>query len=186
MTMLSKTAIALLAKYTFCADAQAWVSYIPFSGIAWNDEMPPCCDEFSNLPEPDRLHILRLYGLRSGLWRGHVLSPEDQDFLNVIRSQVPDWAFFRHDAISGQQLEADESVKEAMNAFEAELDADSVSVTQENCVRRISATYDLTKASFAGVRQPWWRRTLHRVRLLIWLRCLAFAKSYDARFNRRV
>jgi hypothetical protein len=160
--MLSEITLAYLSTLTYRHDAARKACWLPLSGIYWEDELPEIHD-LTRMPKGDRNQVLRLFGIRSCIWRGMALSDESQVLWDEVNSQVAEWAFFQHIVASADDLRAQAEAEQAStDAVEALLaDADEVTISERDGVQSFSATFDLTKErSPAQKTRPWWRRIL--------------------------
>ena len=157
--MLSETTLGFLSPLTYRADAKRQVYWLPLGGIYWEDEMPDI-RHLMNIPEDDRNQIFRLFSIRVRLWKGEPLPDAESQFWDTTHSQVPSWAFFHRQQISGDDQHAQEDAEQATtDALEALFaDAHEVSVSEKDGVQSFSATFLLTKEQTAGKTKPWWAR----------------------------
>jgi len=162
--MLTETTLQVLSTLNYQADAKRQVSWLPLSGIYWEDELPdlPYLDK---IPENDRNQILRLFASRVRLWKGEALSDTQQQLWDATYSQIPQWAFFQRNHISADDQQAQEDgEKGGTDVLEALIaDADKVTISENDGVQNISATFDLTKGQTPPQKkQAWWERLFHR------------------------
>jgi hypothetical protein len=164
--MLSETTLGFLSTLTYRADAKRLICWLPLSGIYWDDEMP-AIRQLIRLPEDDRKQILRLFGIRQRLWKGEALADVEQQFWDETYLRVPHWAFFQRQQISADdnrvQEDAERSAEDAWKTLLA--DADEVSVSEEDGVQSISATFNLTKTGDLPKKQSWWGRVFRKGRV---------------------
>lgn len=125
--MLSQEAVSYLATRTYRPDAAREIKLIPLSGIYWEDEYPFYVGEDA-VSQGDYQQVLRMFALRACLWRGEVLSPEQQEFWDEIYAQVPTWALFKRMEISAEDLQAQNFATQTMDDFEAAVIAEADSV----------------------------------------------------------
>ena len=144
--MLTETTRGFLSTLTYRADATRQVCWLPLGGIYWEDEIPDI-HYLNEIPEKDRKQIFRLFTIRVRLWKGEVLSDREQQLWDAAYSQVPQWAFFQNNRISADDQRAQEDAEQGgADALEALLaDADEVTISEDDGVQTISATFDLTK-----------------------------------------
>jgi hypothetical protein len=121
--MLSKEALAYLATCTYRSDAKREINLIPLSGIYWEDEFPVFGGK-DLVPEDDYWQIMRLFKIRSALWRGERLPEETQEFWDDVRARLPQWALFQRMNVTEEDLQADVFAVKAMDDFEAEVEAE--------------------------------------------------------------
>lgn len=162
--MLTETTLGVLSTFNYRADAKRQVSWLPLSGIYWEDELPDL-RYLNKIPENDRNQILRLFASRVRLWKGEVLSDTQQQLWDTTYSQIPQWAFFQRNHISSDDQHAQEDGEEGgTDVLEALLsDADEVTVSENDGVQNISATFDLMKGQIPPPKkQAWWERVFHR------------------------
>jgi hypothetical protein len=164
--VLSEITSAYLSTLTYRSDAKRLVCWLPISGIYWEDEMPDT-RLLRKIPEDDFNQIMRLFGIRSILWKNESLTEDDERFWDTTRSQVPSWAFFRRRTISvddqNAQDQAERAAAEVVEALTA--DADELSIVEKDGVRTVSATFKLTKeVSTVEKKQSWWERLFSRRR----------------------
>jgi hypothetical protein len=158
--MVSDKTATQLSALTFRADAKRQVCFLPLGGIYWDDEMPDMRD-LVQIPEEDQVQVLRMFGIRLRLWKGEALSEADGKHWEEMRSQMPNWALFRREQISPEDLQAqDEAEEQTTKELEAFfVDADEVTITEKDGVQSFSATFKLTKDEPATcVKKPWWKR----------------------------
>lgn len=161
--MLCETTVARLSAFTYRADAKRRFSLLPLGGIFWEDEIPDWL-QFRKLPEEDRIEIYRLFSIRYRIWKGEVLSEQDQLFWGAACAQVPDWAFFQRVKVSvDDQLAQGQAERTSEGGFKALFaEADQLTVTEKYPgVQTFSATFDLTKRGTAKAK-PWWARIFGR------------------------
>jgi len=118
------------------------------------------------IPEDDRNQILRLFSIRTRLWKGELLPVAERQFWDTTYSQVPSWPFFHRQQVSPDDLHAQEDAERATtDALEALFaDANELSVSEKDGVQSFSATFLLTREQAAVEKKPWWER-LFRKRL---------------------
>lgn len=164
--MLSETTLGFLSTLTYRADARRLASWLPLSGIYWEDEMPDI-HFLHKIPESDRIQIIRMFGIRVRMWNGQDLSDTQEQLWDATYSKVPQWAFFRRIHISDDDLRAQENAQEGGD-FVLEVlltDADEVIVTKNDGVESISATVDLTKNGIIPEKKhTWWERVFRKRR----------------------
>jgi hypothetical protein len=143
-SMLTISTTERLSGCTYRDDAKRRINYIPFSGIYSDDEMPDA-DLWSKFPEDDYRKIVHLFALRSRIWRGESLSEADQQFWDVARSMLPDWALFRRTTISQTDRETDDMVYTCVTNMMGEFLAgeDNVRVVERDGVQTYSVTWDV-------------------------------------------
>ena len=73
--------------------SQAGLCLLPLVSICWEDEMLSP-RELGALPNEDRDTILKAFRIRRQICDSQALSVEDQEFWDVLRSLVPQWALF--------------------------------------------------------------------------------------------
>ena len=164
--MLTETTLGFLSTLTYRADATRQVCWLPLSGIYWEDEMPDI-HYLNKIPESDRNQIFCLFTTRVRLWKGEVLSDAEQQLWDATYSEVPQWAFFQRNHISADDQQAQEDAEQGgADALEALLaDADEVTISENDGVQNISATFDLTKGQIPPQKkQAWWERVFQRRR----------------------
>jgi hypothetical protein len=163
--MLSEITAAYLSTLTYRSDAERRVSWLPVSGIYWEDEMPDM-GHLRKIPEDDFNQIMRLFGIRSILWKHESLNEDNERFWDTARSQVPSWAFFRRTTISvddqNAQDQAERAAAEVVEVLTA--DADELNIIEKDSVRTVSATFKLTKEAATVEKQSWWVRLFSRRR----------------------
>jgi hypothetical protein len=91
--MLSEETLTHFSTLTYRPDAKRQVCILPLGSVYWDDELPQM-GKFAAFPEPDRNEILRVFALRLKLWDRQVLSDEDRQFWESVRSAAPNWAIF--------------------------------------------------------------------------------------------
>jgi hypothetical protein len=158
--MLSEQTLSHLSALTYHADARRQVCILPLGSIYWDDELPQM-GKFAAFPEPDRNEILRVFAIRLKAWDRQVLSDEDRQFWEIMRSAAPNWAIFRRlDLSDADRREREEIERACAKEFEEFLaSADEVSVKEEkHGMQSFSATFRLNKDE---ARQPenesWWK-----------------------------
>jgi len=164
--MLTETTLGFLSTLTYREDAKRQVCWLPLNGIYWGDEIPDI-HYLNKIPENDRDEIFRLFTIRVRLWKGEALSDTEQKLWDVTYSRVPEWAFFQRKHISADDQHAQEDAEQGgADALEALLaDADEVTISENDGVQNISATFDLTKPQIPPQKkQGWWERAFHRRR----------------------
>jgi hypothetical protein len=164
--MLSTVTLEYLSTLRYRADAKRQVCWLPLAGIYWDDELPDI-QHLMQITEDDRNKIFRLFGIRVRIWKREALSYEDQQFWDTAQSLVPDWAFFRRQRVSADDLQlqqqAEQATTEALEAWFA--DADHAEVTQKDGVQSFSLTFDLTRKRPAPPQKPsFWERIFRRKR----------------------
>lgn len=144
--MISEGALNYLASRTYRKNARREINILPLGGIYWDDEYPLVSTE-RPVSEADYGQILRMFMLRVALWEGEHFSEEQQQFWETVRAKAPTWALFYRLEISEEDRKAQEFGTQLADEFEAAITdgADEVAVTDEQGVRRFSATFDLTK-----------------------------------------
>jgi hypothetical protein len=164
--MFSEATSALFNTLTYRADARRGVSWMPLGGIFWEDELPNHNQVLLEIPEDDRCHIIRLFGLRVLLWNGQTLRDEDQQFWDTAHSLVPRWAFFDRLSVSAEdRYEQEEMAKQVDEIYEALFaDADVVEITEQDGVQNFCATFDLYKNGAVQKKKPLWQRVLRYIR----------------------
>jgi len=158
--MLTEATTTMLSALTYRAGAKRRVCVLPLGGIYWDDELPEL-RELTKIPQGDHGDIFRLLGIRSRLWRGEILSANDQQFWDGMQALVPSWAAFQRTQVSPEDLQADEDAqRETMEGLKAWFsDADEVSVSEKDGLEHFSLTFDLTKSERAArANEPWWKR----------------------------
>ena len=101
------------------------------------------------------------------LWKGEALSDTAQQLWDAMYSAVPQWTFFRRNHISADDQHAQEDAAQGgADLLEALVaDADEVTISENDGVQNISATFDLTKGQIPPQKkQAWWERVFHRRR----------------------
>lgn len=163
--MPTENTIAMLSALTYRADAKRLVCVLPLGGIYWDDELPEL-RELTKIPREDHDNIFRLLGIRSRLWRGEILSDNDQQFWDGMQSLVPSWAVFQRIRVSPENLQADEDTQretlEGLKGWFA--DADNVSVSEKDSLQHFSLTFDLTKGEQPIPKHEPWRKRIFRSR----------------------
>lgn len=118
--------------------------------------------KFAAFPEPDRNEILRVFALRLKFWERQVLSDEDRQFWESVRSAAPNWAVFRRlDLSDTDQMERDEIERACAKEFEEFLaSADEVSVGEpRHGMQSFSATFKLNNDEAGQPEiESWWKR----------------------------
>jgi len=164
--MLTEATLGFLSTLTYRADAKRLVSWMPLSGIHWEDELPHI-HLLHEIPENDLDQILRLFNIRVRLWHGEVLSDKEQQLWDATYSQVPQWAFFRREHVSDDDQHAQEAAERGgAIVYEALFaEADEITIVENDGIQHISATFDLTKEQVPPQKKPrLWRRVFHRKR----------------------
>ncbi|MGA2377256.1 MAG: hypothetical protein ABSF72_17190 [Candidatus Sulfotelmatobacter sp.] len=144
--MFTKTTIAQLSDLTYRPDAKLQVCLLPLAGIYWEDEMPDL-HQIMKIPKDDRNQMFRLFGIRVRLWKGEVLSADEQLFWDTSRSQMPSWALFQRQTISDDDRRAQDEAEQAATDDLGELfdRADKVSNSTKDGLQRFTATFHLNK-----------------------------------------
>jgi hypothetical protein len=159
--MLSEQTLTHLSSLTYRPDAKRQVCILPLGSIYWDDELPHM-GKFAAFPELDRNEILRVFALRLKFWDRQVLSDEDRQFWESIRSLAPNWAIFRRLELSDtDRLEREEIERACAKEFEEFLaSADEVSVGEPmNGMQSFSATFKLNKDEDGPPEnESWWKR----------------------------
>lgn len=119
--MLSERTVAVLTALSYRPDAEWGVNILPFGSVYWKDEMPEMLDIFDM---QDMATIFRMFGIRMSLWDNEVLSAEDRQLWDAIKSQVPDWALFKRLSLSDEQRAARESAEQQVQQEFESLGAD--------------------------------------------------------------
>src|ERR1700722_6508420 len=142
--MLSDATSAILNTLTYRADARMGFSLMPMGGIFWEDELPNHNQFLLKIPEDDKRHIIRLFGIRVRLWNGQTLGNEDRQFWDTMQLLAPYWAFFERLSVSADELYEQEKVaKAADEVYEALFeDADKVEITEQDGLQHFSARFD--------------------------------------------
>ena len=121
----------------------------------------------NKIPESDRNQIFRLFTIRVRLWKRQILSDTEKQLWDETYSEVPQWAFFQRNHISADDQHALEDAEQGgADALEALLaDADEVTISENDGVQNISATFDLRKGQIPPQKkEAWWERVFHRRR----------------------
>jgi hypothetical protein len=168
---LNPAVVSCLSRLSYRQDAARRICIIPLSGIYWEDEIPELRD-LMKFAEEDRLQIFRLLSIRYDLWDGKSVTPEDQQFWDAARAQVPSTPIFQRITLSDGDKRAH---KEARATCEREFeqflaDADEVTLTDLGSgIQQFSARFDLTKPEFTSTpnqpvtsKQSWWKRLFSR------------------------
>jgi hypothetical protein len=140
---------------------------LPLSSICWEDEMPDF-QLLREIPQDDFNQLLRLFGIRTRLWKDEPLTEDDERFWDRARSQVPGWAFFRRKTISADEQQVQDEAERATDQFFEVFfsDADELSISEKDGVQTYSATFKVTKEKATGQkRKSWWERIFRRRRL---------------------
>jgi hypothetical protein len=159
--MLSEQTLSHLSALAYRADARRQVCILPLGSIYWDDELPQM-GKFAAFPEPDRNEILRVFAIRLKVWDRQVLSDEDRQFWESMRSAAPNWAIFhRLDLSDTDRKEREEIERGCAKEFEEFLaSADEVSVEEpKHGMQSFSATFKLNKDEPGQPEnESWWRR----------------------------
>ncbi len=164
--MLSEATCAVLNSLTYRADANRWISLLPLGGIFWEDELPNTNQFLLRISDDQRRDIIRLFGIRVRLWKGDVLSDEDQQFWDRAHAVAPGWALFERLSVSPDELrEQEETAKQADIVFEGLIGgADKVEINEQDGVQSFSATFNLYKNHDAAQsKKSLWRRMFRRM-----------------------
>ena len=156
--MLSQPTLIYLAGLPFRADARRGTSIMPLCGVFWSDEIPDF-RSFSRLPEPSRLEILRLFGIRYALWKHEPLSPDDQQYWDAARAQAPNYALFQRLEVTPDVLDLQLQIEEQSDSMFNELASQATNVTvtpKAPGVESVSFKFDVAKNDQAKL--PWWKR----------------------------
>jgi hypothetical protein len=103
------------------------VNVIPFGTVFWLDEMPSMAELFENTG--DKFLIHSMFGLRLKLWDGQALSAEEQQLWDSVKTQVPEWPFFKRLHLSSEQKQAREQAEmQVLQAFD--------SLSEGQCIMR--------------------------------------------------
>lgn len=168
--MLSEKTLTHLSTLTYRPDAKRQVCILPLGSVYWDDELPQM-GKFAAFPEPDRNEILRVFALRLKFWDRQVLSDEDRQFWESVRSAAPNWAIFRRLELSDtDRLKRDEIERACAKEFEEFLaSADEVSVGEpKHGMQSFSATFKLNKDEASQPENElWWRRVFSKVKRFI-------------------
>ncbi|MGE5323447.1 MAG: hypothetical protein ACM3SW_11320 [Actinomycetota bacterium] len=171
--MLSPNTLAYLSTLTYRADAKRLVCILPLGSIYWDDEMPPMW-ELVRVPEADREEVLRVFALRMKIWDREILSEDDQQFWDSVRSAAPSWAIFQRLELSpGDQRERAEAEQACAKEFEEFLaDADEVTVSEgKSGLQSFSATFRLTEDEPTDRKRPsFWSRMYKKLGPRSWSR----------------
>ena len=160
--MLLSETLAYLQTHPFRPDAKLCVSYLPLSGIYWDDELDEPRALFK-LPDEARAQLLYLFSLRYLIWSKHSLLPEQQQFWDDALRQAPDCALFQRLEISEEHLRMQQAAEQnADTVFHAlESEADSVTITPKYPgFDSYSLAFALTKSPGKSPIKPnpWWKR----------------------------
>jgi len=159
--MLSPSAVAYFSPLKYRADAARRTSWLPLSGICWEDELPNFQD-LMHMPEPDQRLMARLFCIRIRIWKGEAVSDEDRSLWEDVHSQLPDWAFFQRLTISAEDQKDQTAAEQAGECvFEglAAVFSDECTITQKGGVAQFSATWKVPEEKgSAKKKQHWWRR----------------------------
>jgi hypothetical protein len=158
--MVSKETLSQLSALTYHADAKRQVCILPLGSVYWDDELPQV-GKFAAFPEADRNEIFRVFAIRLKVWDRQVLSDEDRQFWESMRSAAPNWAIFRRlDLSDADRREREEIERACTKEFEEFLaSADEVSVREEkHGMQSFSATFKLNKDETAQPENESWRK----------------------------
>jgi hypothetical protein len=165
--MLSEETLTHLSALTYRPDAKRQVCILPLGSVYWDDELPQM-GKFAAFPEPDRNEILRVFAIRLKVWDRQVLSDEDRQFWESVRSAAPNWAIFRRLDLSGTDRQAREEIERGCaKEFEEFLaSADEVSVGEpKNGMQSFSATFKLNRDEASQPEnESWWKRVSSKVK----------------------
>lgn len=115
---LSQKAVLLLTALQYEPSAAWGVNVIPFGSVFWLDEMPSMAELFENTG--DKFLIHSMFGLRLKLWDGQALSAEEQQLWDSVKTQVPEWPFFKRLHLSSEQKQAREQAEmQVLQAFDS-------------------------------------------------------------------
>lgn len=162
--MLPKTFIEYIKDLPLQASAEQRICWIPHTGVFWTDEIREPLELRRRVPSEDRRELYRLFYIRTLIWFGEDLSPEDNGFWDAARDQVPSYALFHRLEVPDDVVEEQRRIQEQVDAaFEhLEAEADDADISEENGIQSFSLTFNLPKDEDAAPRKPWWKRLFGR------------------------
>jgi hypothetical protein len=130
--MLNESTLEYLSTLTCRANSKSWINVIPLGCLYWEDEMP----DFYYLEKTygvDFYPVLQMFLFRAQLWKGGVLTDEQQKLWDEIYSHAPNWALFQRLEISDIELQAQEAAERSADEFDKAFDAcaDEFGATEE-------------------------------------------------------
>lgn len=161
--MLTDITLVYLSTMTFRLDAKQGVCMLPLASIHWDDEMP----DLSQIPEEDHHQIFLLFAIRSKLWDGEMLSPDEEQLWEQVRSRSPEWALFQRLRLSPDERKAREEIErdcaQALDELFSTADHITISRDQHGYEKR-SATFRLNKERKPAKRKSLWWSITRRVK----------------------
>jgi hypothetical protein len=165
--MLTDITLVYLSTLTYRVDAKQGVCVLPFASIHWDDEMA----NLSQIPEEDHDQVFLLFAIRSKLWDGELLSPDEKQLWEQVRSRAPEWALFQRLRLSPDERKAREEIErdcaQALDELFSTADYITISRDQHGYEKR-SATFRLNKEQKPAKRKSLLSGITGRVR--VWIR----------------
>lgn len=153
MPKLGPTLVDFASALPYRADAEQRVSWMPYTGVFWTDEIPGLRALAGAMSSEDRHQLFSLFDIRAQMWLGNEISAAEQELWDAARAQVPDYPLFH-------RLDVDEEVVALQRRLGREMDVACESLNREQFAKLSSGRDADVEPAAPAVKRPWWKRLL--------------------------